>query len=235
MLAAAVLAAVAQPADYKLNVQNFCELTVVDGVNVEYHCRPDSAGWAIFTCEPEIASRIMFSNNAEKLTIQTDADESPVEGVPLVVVYSASLRRCENSGDSTLTVYLDVPVNQFKAKQIGNGNLVVHNVDAASLEAGVTAGHGSITVDGKAPKASYSNVGSGPIDASGLQAEQVKCFVFGSGNVDCVATEQLKVFGAGSGTVIYHDAPGKITNRSIGVKTSPCTPEVHNEKLLTKK
>ena len=30
-------------ADYKLNVQNFCELTVVDGVGVDYVCLPDSA------------------------------------------------------------------------------------------------------------------------------------------------------------------------------------------------
>lgn len=76
------LAGIAQTADYKLNVQNFCELTVVDGINVDYICRPDSAGWAIFSCSPELASRIMFTNKAERLTIQTDADEEPIKACP---------------------------------------------------------------------------------------------------------------------------------------------------------
>ncbi len=213
----------AQNADYKLNVQNFCELTVVDGINVDYYCRPDSAGWVIFSCEPGLASRIMFDNRAEHLTVQTDADESPIEGVPLLKVYSASLRKIENSGDSTVRAFVGVPVKQFKARQIGNGSLEVHGLDAGIVDAGVTAGCGSLHLDGKAVKATIRNVGTGPIDASDLHSSEVRCFIFGTGDVDCRPKDKLRVFGAGSGIVYYHDTPAKITNRGIGVKALPGT------------
>ena len=39
-------------AAYRLKVQNFSELTVVDGVAVDYHCRQDSIGWAVFLPPP---------------------------------------------------------------------------------------------------------------------------------------------------------------------------------------
>ena len=214
------LAGIAQTADYKLNVQNFCELTVVDGINVDYICRPDSAGWAIFSCSPELASRIMFTNKAERLTIQTDADEEPIEGMPKVTVYSASLRKVENSGDSLLRVFSPTPVKNFKAKQIGNGSLEIHGVDATNVDAGITAGKGTLLIDGKAVKATISNVSTGPIDASGLDVPQLKCLIFGTGDVDYAPTDQLRIFGAGTGEVFYHSTPAIITNRSIGVKAS---------------
>lgn len=214
-------AAKAQNADYRLNVQNFCELTVVDGINVDYYCRPDSAGWVVFSCEPDIASRIMFDNKAEHLTVQTDADETPIQGVPLLRVYSASLRKIENSGDSAVRAFVEVPVQQFKARQIGNGSLEVHGLDAVIVDAGVTAGCGRLHLDGKADKTTIRNVGTGPIDASGLKSSEVRCFIFGTGDVDCRPKDKLRVFGAGSGIVYYHDKPTKITNRGIGVKALP--------------
>lgn len=207
-----------QPADYKLNVSNFCELTVVDGVNVDYHCNADSAGWAVFTCLPSVASKIMFNNNAEKLTIQTDADEQTIIGVPTIKVYSASLRKCENSGDSLVRVFVTVPVKAFKANLIGNGKLEVHGVEANSVDAGIMAGNGTIVINGKAPKVTLRNVSAGPIDAVGLEADKIKCYIFGTGDIECTPHSELRLFGAGTGAVYYHSKPDKIANRSIGVK-----------------
>ncbi len=66
----------AQAADYSLNVANFCELTVVDGVPVDYVCCADSAGMVVFSAEPGDASKITFSNNKEHLRIQSAAQRS---------------------------------------------------------------------------------------------------------------------------------------------------------------
>ncbi len=217
----AALAASAEVNDYKLDVQDFVELTVVDGVNVEYHCNPELAGTAVFSCEPEMASHLMFANHADKLTIQTDATETPIEGVPTVIVYSSNLRRCENSGDSLLVVNLGQHVDKFKIKQIGNGATEVHQLDAEMLDGSVTTGRGAIRVDGTAPKVSFSNVGSGPIDASALSAEQIKCLIFGTGDIKCTPSEKLSIIGAGSGSVYYAGQPTKVSNRSIGVKLQP--------------
>lgn len=235
IILAGVIATQAQKADYKLKVQNFCELTVVDGVGVDYYCRPDSAGWAVFSCEPEMASHIMFGNKAEHLTIQTDADESPIVGIPRVKVYSASLRKAENSGDSIMRIYLTVPVDHFKIMQIGNGDVEVHGLEADKLDAGIAAGNGKMHLDGKTEKATVRNVGTGNIDASELAADEVKCFVFGVGNIHVAPAEKLKVYGAGSGSVYYHRKPKKITNRGIGVKTAPYSEAMPDDRLVSQR
>ena len=56
----------AETTDYKLDVHDFSELVVVDGINVDYFCKPDSAGIAVFSCEPEMASHIMFSQKNDR-------------------------------------------------------------------------------------------------------------------------------------------------------------------------
>ena len=211
----------AQKSNYKLNVQDFCELTVVDGINVEYISRADSTGWATFECEQEIASKIMFTNNTERLTIQSTADEGPIHGMPLVKVYSNSLRRVENSGDSTLRVYVNVPVKKFAALQIGNGRLDINNIDTTELTANIAAGNGSLSINGKAQKVKLTNISAGNIEAEDLDTPAARCYVFGKGNINITPKEQIKVYGAGSGKVYYTTPPQKISNRGIGVKALP--------------
>ena len=50
-VAGAVTTANAQNGLYKLDVGDFSELKVTDGINVVYNCSTDSAGWAYFECE----------------------------------------------------------------------------------------------------------------------------------------------------------------------------------------
>lgn len=216
-----------ETAQYKINVQDFESIEIIDGVPVEYFCRPDSAGWAIFTCAPEMASHIMFSNNNNHLTIRTDCDEKPFVGVPTVRVYSTTLKKAINSGDSITCLHLDavVPLKDFKVRQIGNGTTEVYALNSETLEAGVTAGNGTLVLDGKTRKAKISNVGSGPVNARDLEASTISCMMFGSGNIECSPIDHLRIYGAGTGKVIYHGSP-KITMRGIGVKAVPHTTDL---------
>lgn len=208
----------AKKSNYKLNVQDFCELTVVDGVHVEYISRVDSTGWAVFECEEELASKIMFTNNVQRLTIQTAADEEPIAGMPLVKVYSTTLRRIENSGDSVLTVYLNVPVEHLSIIQIDNGTIVANNIEAEDLTVNLAAGKGHIAINGKAKKSKFTNVSGGHIDAEKLETPLARCYVFGKGDIFVSPREQLKIYGAGSGKIYYTAEPKKKTSRGIGVK-----------------
>ena len=208
----------AETTDYKLDVHDFSELVVVDGINVDYFCKPDSAGIAVFSCEPEMASHIMFSQKNDRLTIRTDADEHPIAGVPGVRVYSSSLAKVENSGDSTLRVHVTAPVSTFKAKQIGNGTLIIDNIVADRVDAGITTGKGLLVINGKAQKATITNVSTGPIDASSLEVGDLKCVLFSTGNIEANPVDNLRVHGTGPGAVIYKKRPAKVSNRSIGVK-----------------
>lgn len=222
ILAAAVSAVEcmsAQKSLYKLEVGDFSELKVTDGVNVEYVCSTDSAGWAYFECDPGMADNLMFTNKNSKLNIQlaTFEGEKPA-GLPTIKVYSMTLQKVVNSGDSTVRIIKALPVRDFKVTIVGNGTIVVNDINCHKVAAAINTGNGHMVINGVTSRASLKNVGAGTLEASGLQAEEVKCNVLGTGSIDCNASVSLTVSGAGSGKVYYGGTPSKISNRSIGVK-----------------
>lgn len=219
MAAACALAAAAQTKDYMLKLDDFEDLRVVDGINVEVRCSEDSAGMVTFSCKPEMADMLMFESGKGRLKMQVALDDGgPVQGLPTVHAYCKTLTRVENSGDSTVAVHLTGPQTAFKARVIGNGTIVAEGIYTNSAEGRISTGHGHIVLNGRAARVKLSNIGTGPIEAGALNAKEVKCWVLGTGNIDCHATENLTVMGAGSGTVYYTGAPKSVTNRTIGVK-----------------
>lgn len=212
----------AEKADYKLEVQDFTELKVTDNINVDYICSSDSAGWVSFTCDPAISSKLMFSNNKSQLHIQVASDDEILHDLPTLRVYSSSLSKVENDSDSTVRILGNEPVPTFKCRVVGNGMIIVKNIDANTVEAAITTGNGHIVIsEGKSQKAKLSNVGTGTLEAGALKAKNVKATLYGTGDVDCTATESLTIYGAGSGKIYYKGNPEKVSNRSLGIKAFP--------------
>ena len=210
---------------YELDVKEFNELKVTDGINVNYVCNPDSAGKAVFHASPEMASQIIFNPNKEKLEIQLVPKEERVNrAVPEVTVYSTYLTYVENSGDSLVRVMSVAPGPKFKAKVIGNGRISVRNVKANTVEAALETGKGSLTIFGTCTDAKLSSTGTGNIQADGLEAQDVNCRILGTGSIGCSASSTLSVTGMGSGTVYYKGEP-KIKKRVLAVKVEAITAE----------
>lgn len=210
---------------YELDVNDFSELKVIEGLNVDYKCVPDSAGKAVFTTTPDLASVLMVSNNKGKLEMQISTDGIDYKDLPVITVYSNFLTRVENSGDSTVRVLSVAPGPQFKAKVIGNGRLVVRNVNATQVDANLATGNGQLVLYGKCQSAKYSLTGTGSIQADDLKAVSVKCRSTGTGTIGCYVTGDLMVVGMGSGKVYYAGHPEKITTRSVGLKVIPLDQE----------
>lgn len=220
-LLVATIGAMAQtPTRYELDVKEFSELKVVDGINVDYKCVPDSAGKAVFYATADVASTVMFVPNKSKLEIQLATNDKKRTDLPTITVYSTYLTFIENAGDSTVRVLSVAEGPKFKARQIGNGRLVVRNVAATQVEASLDTGNGNVVIYGKADKAKLSCTGTGHIQADELVADETKCSLWGTGSIGCYAAKTLNIAGAGSGKVFYVGNP-EIKNRSIGVKTSP--------------
>lgn len=208
------------PTRYELDVKDFSELKVTDGINVDYVCSPDSAGKAVFFATPDVASQILFVPNKQKLEIQLSDDEKTTRGnLPRVRVYSNILTFVENSGDSMLRVLNVNPCPKFRARVIGNGRIVVRDIKATQVDASLDTGKGSLVIRGTAETANLSCTGTGSITADDLVAETVKCKSFGTGTIGCAPTKNLSVMGM-SGTIYYRGAPA-IKNRSLGVKVLP--------------
>ncbi len=219
MLVSAVSAMAAETEKFTLEVKDFTELKVTDGINVVYRNSTDSAGWAVFETTPLITSKIMFKNNKSCLHIQLATDGVHYQNLPTIYVYSSVLTKAHNDSDSTMTIAENCVVPDFKCSLVGNGTIIVKDIHADNIDASITTGKGNIILSGVANKATYSNLSSGPIEANELKAKEVSVKMLGTGNVDCTVTESLSIVGTGSGKVFFQGKPAKIKNRTLGVKT----------------
>lgn len=202
---------------YELDVKDFSELRVIEGLSVDYKYSADSAGYVTFTSSPDLASVLMFTNNKNRLDIQISTDGIDYQNLPRITVYSRFLSMVENSGDSLVRVMSMQPVPAFKARVIGNGRLSVYDIDTNNLDASLDTGNGSITLYGKAAKAKYNLIGTGSIQADELVADEIKCSLIGTGFIECAPVNMLNIVGASSGKVYYKGNP-QIKTQSLGVK-----------------
>lgn len=205
---------------YELFVDDFTELKVVEGINVDYKCSADSAGYAVFEATADMASVLMFSNNKNCLEMQISTDGIDYTSLPRVTVYSRFLNKVENSGDSLVRVVSLSPTASLRARLIGNGRLVVRDIDVNTLDASIGTGNGIIVLYGSATSAKLSIVGTGSIQADDFSADKIKCSLLGTGSIGCNPLSELNISGASSGKIYYKGSP-KIKNRSLGVKAYP--------------
>lgn len=213
----AALAAAAQTNTYSINVGDFDEIKVVNGVNIVHKQSADSAGLAVFSGRREVISAITFQNKNSKLQVEAVYDDQPIDNLPTVTVYSTFLKKVVNWGDSTVVVEKLALCPEFSAKIIGNGEIVVKQLECLKAGASVDAGSGHIVLKGKTKQAKYGLMSAGTIEAGELEAATVSINLFGIGSIDCFATETLSVKGV-SGNVYYHGHPAQIKNKSVGLK-----------------
>lgn len=205
---------------FELKLRDFTELKVVDGINVDYVCSADSAGYAVFDALPELAPKIMFEPSGDRLTIQLLNDEGPLHNLPTIKVYSRYLQSVENDGDSLVRALSVAPIPKFKAKLVGNGRLSVRDVDANEVKATLLTGNGTITITGRCTEAILQATSTGTITADQLVATEVKCRLAGTSTIGCAPTEKLQVRGM-AGKVLYKGKPAINKSFALGVKVEP--------------
>lgn len=209
---------------YELKVEEFTNLNVVDGINVEYHCSNDSAGLVTFVTTKDIASNLLFGSNGKgKLTIEKAFHpEGEMQfGLPVVHVYSRFLTEVTNAGDSLVRVNSPKATPKFKASLIGNGKLAVRDLDCGKVDGAIKTGNGTLTLTGECREVVLGNTGVGVISADGLKAQKASCKFFGKGTTGVWATDLLVIKGMFPGKLYYKGTPAKIRNYAVGVKLIP--------------
>lgn len=206
---------------YELNVKDFSQLVVDDGINVEYKSSDEMAGMAVFETTKRVADKIIFDNNNKgRLMIQKafHEDGKMQDGLPTITVYSRFLKEVKNNGDSTLRVLSMRPTMEFKATVVGNGRVVVRDIDCSKFDGAIKTGNGTLVVTGKCESAVLNNTGTGAIQADELEAVNVSCRFLGTGTTGCWATDVLTIKGVMAGKLYYRNTPKRIRNYSVGVK-----------------
>ncbi len=203
--------------EYQLQVGEFTKIKVPDRVDVIYRNVPDSAGMVAYKATPRHAEAYSFS--VKKGTLRVNLEQEWEEGMPTVYVYSSFLSGVENEGDGTVTVYSPAPCPEFEARLIGNGTIMVDNINTTQTSATLMTGNGLITITGATGEASASMMGAGRIDLSCLSATDVSCKAVGSGWISCWARKKLSVKGIGSTKIYYRGEPE--ISRMGGAKVLP--------------
>lgn len=206
-IAAVAMSATSQKRAYRLDVGRFDKVKITDNVNVVYKSVPDSTGMAVFEGEEEFANAFIFSNTKGNLLIQVNTEDVNNPGLPTLRIYSDYITEIENSSEFTSTIYNTVSVPSFSTKQIGNGRIFVSDIKAGTVNAHLATGNGTITITGSCDKAEFKMVGTGLIDAIGLEATDVKCRILGTGEITCWPGKKLDVRGIGTTNILYKGNP----------------------------
>lgn len=218
------LMSMAQEKLHVVKVGDFKRLSLVDNINVNYRCNPDSAGLAVFSSTQEIADDIIFRlSDSGRLTIQVDDETERNAQLPNIIIYSSSLEEAENAGDSTLRLSGLPMMPLFKVRLLDNGKIIARSLRASKLELHLLSGKGKIIASGKCDELALRLVGTGEIQADQVVATDVSCRIMGTGSIGChVDGGILKVNGSGTGKVYYKGNPSKVSVKKLGtIKAIP--------------
>lgn len=205
LLGAALPLRAQEPAEYVLDIGEFTKIKLSDRVNVVYRTTPDSVGMISYRAHPRHAEAYSFT--VKKGTLRVHLEQEWEDSMPTVYVYSTFLSEVENEGEGSLTVCSPAPCPEFSAKMIGNGFIIVDNINATSVSASLMAGNGKIIMTGSTTDASATMMGAGRIDLSYLSATNVSCKSIGAGSISCWARKKLSVKGIGSTKIYYRGNP----------------------------
>lgn len=201
----------AKVSKYEIKVGDFSKLKVYDNIDVIWQCNSDSVGYAVFTCESGLSDAILFDNNGKgSLKIQVTSEMENNPKLPVVRVYSNYLSFVQNSSEGTVTAISPTPGPEFKAEIIGNGTVKVTGINSTEVSGKVNTGCGKVILSGTCSTVHLNMVGTGIIDADGLETSIVKCKVLGTGEIYCSPKDLLSVYGIGSTKIYYKNTPGEI-------------------------
>lgn len=201
---------------YRVRTHDFSRVKVYDNMSVVCKCNPDSAGYAVFTCDDRLADAFIFSENNGTLSMHVATEYVDVKTLPVVTVYSTFLTCVESSSSGDVKVDKPTGCPEFKCRLIGNGSISINDVNANIVKASLDTGKGSLSISGKCNKAQYKMIGTGCINAEQLESNTALCSVLGTGSISCAPEELLKLRGLGSTTVYYKGNPRKITKAGLG-------------------
>lgn len=191
-----------------VEVGQFEKLKINGNLSVIYKNLPDSTGFARFETDLDDDDIFTFSTKGEgQLKIEPSDEKWGVKNLPIIYLYSDFLTSLESYSEQHVELVSLAPCSTFSVNLVGNGSVDVNDVKCNNLSAAVTTGNGKIYISGSCLSASFRMVGAGLISADQLRADNVKCWILGTGSIGCWPIDNLNVKGLGSTKIYYKGSP----------------------------
>lgn len=194
--------------DYEsISVAGFFNVTLVEG----------KEGKITVKGEENLLEFIVVENEGSDLKIRTEKgyNLNPSRGNKIeITVPVQEISKVSLAGSGGITSNFTLKSADFKATLAGSGDIKL-TVDSQNVEAKI-AGSGDIVLNGKTKNLELTVSGSGDIEAFGLQSENSKATLSGSGNISTTCSELIEARVAGSGDIEYKGNPKKIDTKVAG-------------------
>lgn len=132
-----------------------------------------------------------------------------------ITVYSPKLKKLENSGVSSIEIDR-LKGDRLEVENSGLGTLYISELQFADVDV-ECSGVGSIEIGGQCGYAELDCSGVGSIKAEPLKSKAVKAEVSGVGGIVCTATESIRGYVSGVGSLKYGGKPQDKELKRTGV------------------
>ena len=189
------------------SIGTFHRIELYGNVDVVCHITNDTTSLISFS-HPEYRKLYYITNKRGTLTISVMQEFEGNPDLPKIEVFTDSLSSVNNSYDRILKITGTIISDSFKAKQQGNGTIIIDGLQSDKVSLSSTAGKGTVEVlSGRCCSLSCNITGTGSMEASNFEADKVSCRFFGGGKIICSPLNTLSVFGIGSTKVYYNGNP----------------------------
>lgn len=204
-------------------VADFSEVSILNGINVVYTQSEAQAG-KIRIYAPEGNNVVSITSKNGLLSIRYGKGYSRDFGVIMVYVYSKELTSVSCSVGANFTAEKIVSGDKLKLKVLNRSQIRCKNIIYDEVYAKRGLGNGDILLAGKAKKVTYSIIGRGEINADNLIADDVKCKIFGQGDIGCHVDKNISICGIGKGAA-YCKGELEISGDNNKIRTMPSKEE----------
>ena len=214
VIVAALLGVVAIALLFELDVFGSSSTSTIQGSGVPV---TQSRDVAPFTGVELAGSNNVVVHVGEEQLVVVKADDNLVDRVTTEVTSQTLVvgnTPGSFSAESPMIVEVVVPTLDTLTLS-GSGNIVIHGIEAESLEVELP-GSGTLSGSGTTARLDVSVPGSGVVEFTNLVANDVQAAVSGSGSIFVTATSSLDASVSGSGAIVYAGDPENVTRSVTG-------------------
>jgi hypothetical protein len=182
----------------EINIGDYSEIRLNVPGNLIYRQTPDSVSFLRISTDENILASLKIKSNRKILKIKCRKNINPSE----LTVYtnSANLNKIKIRGSGNVHLNGTVKSDKMDINLTGNCDIRVDTLHSEETDLRIY-GSGNVWMNGTSGFTSFVIIGTGKIHARNYLSQNILCKIYGAGNIDVDAKENVKSITIGRGNV----------------------------------